>query len=54
MASAPAAVRYSPAEVIKVEKTVVSGTPDVTRITTSHTDGNISLLLQVPAIRAKI
>ncbi len=35
-ASAPAAVRYSPAEVVKVEKTVVSGSPDVARITTSH------------------
>ena len=32
----PASVRYSPAEVVKVERTVVSGTPDVTRITTSH------------------
>jgi IS1 family transposase len=35
-ASAPAAVRYSPAEVIKVEKTAVSGTPDMALITTSH------------------
>jgi len=35
-ASAPAAVRYSPAEVVKVEKTVVAGAPDVNRITTSH------------------
>jgi IS1 family transposase len=35
-ASAPAAVRYSPAEVVKVERTIVSGTPDVARITTSH------------------
>jgi IS1 family transposase len=34
--AAPAAVRYSPAEVVKVEKTVVSGMPDVSRITTSH------------------
>ena len=32
----PAAIRYSPAEVVKVEKTVVSGMPDVSRITTSH------------------
>jgi len=31
-----AAVRYSPADVVKVEKTVVSGMPDVSRITTSH------------------
>jgi IS1 family transposase len=37
-AGAPAAVRYSPAEVIKVEKTVVSGSPDVARITTSHVE----------------
>jgi len=35
-ASAPAAVRYSPAEVVKVEKTVIAGAPDVNRITTSH------------------
>jgi IS1 family transposase len=33
-----AAGRYSPAEVIKVEKTVVSGMPDVTRISTSHVE----------------
>jgi IS1 family transposase len=35
-AAAPAAVRYSPAEVVKVERTVISGMPDVARITTSH------------------
>ena len=35
-AAAPAAIRYSPAEVIKVEKTVVSGMPDIDRISTSH------------------
>src|SRR5208282_3041097 len=35
-AAAPAAIRYSPAEVVKVERTIVSGTPDVSRITTSH------------------
>jgi IS1 family transposase len=34
----PAAVRYSPAEVISVEKTVVSGMPDVSRISTSHVE----------------
>ena len=34
--SAPAAVRYSPAEVIKVERTAVSGTPNMALITTSH------------------
>jgi IS1 family transposase len=33
-----AAGRYSPAEVIKVEKTVVSGMPDVDRISTSHVE----------------
>jgi IS1 family transposase len=38
LGSAAAAVRYSPAEVVKVERTVVSGTPDVTRITTSHVE----------------
>jgi len=31
-----AAVRYSPAEVISVEKTVVSGMPQIDRISTSH------------------
>jgi len=34
----PAAIRYSPAEVVKVEKTVISGSPDVARITTSHVE----------------
>jgi len=34
----PASVRYSPAEVVAVEKTVVEGTPDITRITTSHVE----------------
>ena len=33
-----AAGRYSPAEVIKVEKTIVSGMPDVSRISTSHVE----------------
>jgi IS1 family transposase len=37
-AAQPAAVRYSPAEVIKVEKTVVSGMPDVNLISTSHVE----------------
>ncbi len=36
IASAPAAIRYSPAEVIKVEKTAVSGTPNMALISTSH------------------
>jgi hypothetical protein len=36
LGNAAAAVRYSPAEVVKVERTVVSGSPDVARITTSH------------------
>jgi IS1 family transposase len=35
-ASAPAAIRYSPSEVVSVEKTVVSGMPQVDRISTSH------------------
>ena len=30
--------RYSPAEVVKVEKTIVTGMPDVDRITTSHVE----------------
>src|SRR5882724_7816051 len=33
-----AASRYSPAEVVKTERTVVSGMPDVNRITTSHVE----------------
>jgi IS1 family transposase len=33
-----AASRYSPAEVVKTEKTVVVGMPDVCRITTSHVE----------------
>ena len=35
-AAQPAAVRYSPAEVVKVEKSAISGSPDFARITTSH------------------
>jgi len=35
-AAAPANVRYSPAEVVSVEKTVITGSPDVNRICTSH------------------
>jgi IS1 family transposase len=31
-----AASRYSPAEVVKTEKTIVTGMPDVNRISTSH------------------
>jgi IS1 family transposase len=33
-----AAVRYSPAEVVAIEKTVVRGMPDVNRISTSHVE----------------
>jgi IS1 family transposase len=33
-----AASRYSPAEVVKTEKVIVSGMPDVSRITTSHVE----------------
>ena len=33
-----AAARYSPCEVVKVDKTVVTGMPDVSRITTSHVE----------------
>jgi IS1 family transposase len=36
--NAPANVRYSPAEVVKVEKTIVTGMPDVSRISTSHVE----------------
>src|SRR2546429_1329585 len=39
-----AASRYSPCEVVKVERTVVSGMPDVSRITTSHVESqNLTL-----------
>lgn len=33
-----AASRYSPCEVVKVEKTVINGMPDISRITTSHVE----------------
>ena len=33
-----AAARYSPCEVVSVEKTVINGMPDVKRITTSHVE----------------
>jgi len=33
-----AASRYSPAEVVKAERTVIKGMPDVSRITTSHVE----------------
>jgi IS1 family transposase len=33
-----AASRYNPAEVVKTEKTIVSGLPNVNRITTSHVE----------------
>jgi IS1 family transposase len=36
--SKDAASRYSPAEVVKTEKTVVYGMPDVNRISTSHVE----------------
>lgn len=37
-AAQPAAVRYSPAEVVKTERTVINGMPNVHRITTSHVE----------------
>jgi IS1 family transposase len=44
LGSAAAAVRYSPAEVVKTEKTVVCGMPDVNRICTSHIESqNLTL-----------
>jgi IS1 family transposase len=33
-----AASRYSPAEVVKTERTIVNGMPDVNRVTTSHVE----------------
>ena len=38
LGSAAAAVRYSPAEVVKTERTIIQGTPDVANITTSHVE----------------
>lgn len=39
-----AASRYSPAEVVKVDRTVITGMPDVSRITTSHVESqNLTL-----------
>ena len=39
-----AASRYSPAEVVKTEKTIVRGLPDVSRISTSHIESqNLTL-----------
>jgi IS1 family transposase len=38
LGSQPASVRYSPAEVVAVQKHVVEGAPDLTRITTSHVE----------------
>ncbi len=44
LGSAAAAIRYSPVEVVKVERTIVSGMPDVSRITTSHVESqNLTL-----------
>ena len=36
LGNAAASVRYSPAEVVKVEKTVINGMPEIDRVTTSH------------------
>jgi IS1 family transposase len=39
-----AASRYSPADVVKIERTIVSGMPDVSRICTSHVESqNLTL-----------
>lgn len=39
-----AASRYSPVEVVKAEKTIICGMPDVSRITTSHVESqNLTL-----------
>ncbi|MGA2787092.1 MAG: hypothetical protein ABSF60_06150 [Verrucomicrobiota bacterium] len=44
LGNAAAAVRYSPVEIVKVERTIVSGMPDVSRITTSHIESqNLTL-----------
>jgi len=44
LGSAAASVRYSPADVVKTEKTVVLGMPDVNRICTSHIESqNLTL-----------
>jgi len=38
LGSEPASVRYSPAEVVHAERTVIAGEPDVARICTSHVE----------------
>ena len=38
LGTAAASVRYSPAEVVKAERTVIFGMPEVRRITTSHVE----------------
>lgn len=44
LGTAAASVRYSPAEVIKAEKTIISGKPDMNRICTSHIESqNLTL-----------
>ena len=44
LGNAAASVRYSPVEIVKVERTIVSGMPDVNRITTSHVESqNLTL-----------
>ena len=44
LGNAAAAVRYSPVKIVKVERTIVSGMPDVNRITTSHVESqNLTL-----------
>jgi IS1 family transposase len=44
LGSAAASVRYSPVEIVKVERTIVFGMPDVNRITTSHVESqNLTL-----------
>jgi IS1 family transposase len=38
LGSAPASVRYSPADVVDVEKKIIAGTPDTCQISTSHVE----------------
>jgi IS1 family transposase len=38
LSNEPASVRYSPADVVSTEKTIITGMPDVSRICTSHVE----------------
>jgi len=45
LGNAAASVRYSPADVVKVRKTAISGEPDMDLVTTSHIEKQNHMLL---------